>query len=234
MKKLLAAIAMVGAVATASFALTFKASAGFAYGFTDIYQTYSGTVVTSVFPFTETHEFKSETINNSLGFKLEGALGLTKDFGFKSELSFLFPMNGTTFQITDVTANSKGDPTILNYDGSFIFNGFVGPYYSFGGGKAFSFDVAAGFDIGVNNYTTKSSSSTNTKSYALIGIGANADAQLLVTKHAGIKFGLTFAFLWGNQYISVTADNNGSHTDTEDYVANAIYLIPDVSFVYKF
>ena len=78
MKKLIAAIAMVGAVATASFALTFKASAGFAYGYSNIFDTQKQSLNIGPFSIAESN-YKTETKNNSLGFKLQGTLGLTNN-----------------------------------------------------------------------------------------------------------------------------------------------------------
>jgi len=233
MKKLIAAIAMVGAVATASFALTFKASAGFAYGYSNIFDTQKQSLNIGPFSIAESN-YKTETKNNSLGFKLQGTLGLTNNLGITLESSFLFPINGTAFKYTNLD-NGKTYEDTTNYDGSFICNLLIGPTYTFNPKSKFTFDATVGFDIGVNNYSTKiSDSSTSTKSYALIGIGAKADAQLLVTKHAGLKFGLTFAYLWGNQYINVVTSSSGSDTTTKPFEANGFYLIPDVSLVYKF
>lgn len=233
MKKLLAAIAMGALIATSSFALTFKGSAGFAYGFSDIYDTQKSALTIAGITFAEAN-YKTETINNSIGFKLQGTLGLTDNLGITLESSFLFPMQGTKYKITNLDNDNVTEKT-SNYDGAFICNLLLGPTYTFKPTKAFHIDATIGFDVGVNNYSTKvSDSSTSTDSYALVGIGAKADAELSLSKHVAFKAGLTFAYLWGNQYINVVTKSNGSDTSTRNFEANGMYLIPDVSLVYKF
>lgn len=233
MKKLLAAIAMGALIATSSFALTFKGSAGFAYGYSDIFKTQKSAFTIGSITLAEAN-YKTETINNSIGFKLQGTLGLTDNLGITLESSFLFPMQETLCKYTNLDNGEVTDDP-QPYDGAFIYNMLLGPTYTFKPTKAFHIDATIGFDVGVNNYSTKlSESSTSTDSYALVGIGAKADAELSLSKHVAFKAGFTFGYLWATQYINVVTLTDGSDTKTRNYTANAIYLIPDVSLVYKF
>lgn len=234
MKKLLAAIAMGALIATSSFALTFKGSAGFAYGLGNYYDD-------------SVNNQKTVYTTNSLGLKLEGDLGLTKDFGFMLETSFLFPLNSECIWKTTYSDGRNDKEGKTTYDGGFQFNGLIGPYYTFDINKSFNLNVAAGFDLMIlafNDDVNYSSvlfgnyNATYTTTNIYLGIGTKADAEFLLSKKAGLKIGLTFAYLWGHGTGSTYVNNNNpkvSETTTDDLDNNsALMLIPDVSFVYRF
>ncbi len=233
MKKLLAAIEMGALIATSSFALTFKGSAGFAYGLGNYYDD-------------SVNNQKTVNTTNSLGLKLEGDLGLTKDFGFMLETSFLFPLNSEYNWETTYSNGTKNEGT-TTYGGGFQFNGLIGPYYTFDINKSFNLNVAAGFDLMIlafnknENYSSilfGNYNATLTTTNIYLGIGTKADAEFLLSKKAGLKIGLTFAYLWGHGTGSTYVNNNNpkvSETTTDDLDNNsALMLIPDVSFVYRF
>ena len=230
MKKILAAVAMAAVVAAGASAFTFEASAGFGYGFSDLTQ--------------KDDSNKTERIDNALGVKLEGTLGITDNLGIQLDTAFLWPTKGTTIKVSDTDGNNTTENTI-DYDGAFVFNGFIGPVYTFNVNKDFSVKVGAGFDLAFNSYNTVVDDTKvlgltvngykDTYSYMSYGIGATVDADYMVNKNMGVKVGLTFGYLWGNQYQYTHAVNEGdTSTSTKDFEANGLYLIPDFSFVYKF
>lgn len=227
MKKLFAAIAMAAVVAAGASAITLDASAGFAYGFSDLSQKDSDTGT------------KTERIDNAIGAKLAGTLYFFDDLGFRLDASFLFPTKGTTFKTT--LSNGNTSETKQDYDGAFVFNGFMGPVYKFKLSNEFSATLGIGFDLAYNSYSTNiektilTPKTKVTNSFMSFGIGATADACYMVNKNMGVKLGLTFGYLWGNQVqVKTEPEGKDSTTNTKSFEANGLYLIPDFSFVYKF
>lgn len=133
MKKLLAFAAMATIALAGTFALDVEASLGGAYGFSSLN--------------TENTDLKQKynRIDNAFGFKAEVTLGLTDKLGIQVDTAFLFPTNGTKLK----TTASDGTVTeqTVDYDGSFVFNGFVGPVYKFKAGKKIDMKIGLGFDI---------------------------------------------------------------------------------------
>ena len=236
MKKILMAAAMAGLIAGAAFAksnVKFEASAGFAYGFSDIFATNSNT------------NTKSEFITNSLGLKAEGTMWLNDTLGIQLDTAFLWPMS-TTSKVTDLSNGDTQSDTVNADGGQFVMNGFIGPVFKFNLNKNFDLAVGAGFDVATyaNTYSTNNvngallngKSGKVTTSYWNFGIGATVDATYKIDKQMGIKFGVTGAFLWGSQYHTHRHSDDGSYTSdtTTNSNNNAFYIIPDISFVYKF
>lgn len=226
MKKLLAFAAMATIALAGTFALDVEASLGGAYGFSSL-----NTENTDL-------KQKSNRIDNAFGFKTEVTLGLTDKLGIQVDTAFLFPTNGTKFKTTasDGTVTEK----TVDYDGSFVFNGFVGPVYKFKAGKKIDMKIGLGFDIAYNTYSNVVPATlfipekTTIYSYMSYGIGATVDATYMINKKFGIKAGLTGSYLWGNKITTTTKTDSSSTKTTEDYSANGLYLIPDISVVYKF
>lgn len=226
MKKLLAFAAMATIALAGTFALDVEASLGGAYGFSSLN--------------TENTDLKQKynRIDNAFGFKAEVTLGLTDKLGIQVDTAFLFPTNGTKLK----TTASDGTVTeqTVDYDGSFVFNGFVGPVYKFKAGKKIDMKIGLGFDIAYNTYSNVVPATlfipekTTIYSYMSYGIGATVDATYMINKKFGIKAGLTGSYLWGNKITTTTKTDSSSTKTTEDYSANGLYLIPDISVVYKF
>lgn len=234
MKKLLASLAICSVLATGAFALSFEASAGGAYGFTSLTtKTTSGDVTTT-----------TQSTDNSFGAKAAITANLNRDLGVQFEGSFLWPTKytiKTSYSNSETVNTSEG-----NRSNSFIFNGFIGPVYNLSLTKALTLRLGAGFDMAYNKYTTTSSTTilnttttyTNTTSYWSYGIGAKADAIYKINKNLGLKAGLTFGYLWGNSSKSVTtttvSNKSSTNENSGDFNANGLYLIPDISFTYRF
>lgn len=231
MKKLLAFAAMATIALAGTFALDVEASLGGAYGFSSL-----NTENTDL-------KWKKNRIDNAFGFKAEVTLGLTDNLGIQVDTAFLFPTNGTKLK----TTASDGTVTeqTVDHDGSFVFNGFVGPVYKFKAGKKIDMKIGLGFDIAYNTYSDVVPASTigslvitpettYITSYMSYGIGATVDATYMINKKFGIKAGLTGSYLWGNKITTTTKTDSSSTKTTEDYSANGLYLIPDISVVYKF
>ncbi len=234
MKKLLASLAICSVLATGAFALSFEASAGGAYGFTSL------TTKNTVSDVTTT----TKSTDNSFGAKAAVTAKLNKNLGLQFEGSFLWPTKykiTTTYSNSDTVNTSEGDRS-----NSFIFNGFVGPVYDLSLTRDLTLRLGAGFDFAYNKYTSTSSSTlfsvtttyANTTSYWSYGIGARADGIYKINRNLDFKVGLTLGYLWGNSVKSVTTttvnSNSSTSTDSGDYNANGLYLIPDISLTYRF
>ena len=240
MKKLLTVIVMTALVVSGSFAakksksnVNIEASAGFAYGFSDIFYTDSDA------------NTKTDNILNSLGLKAEGTMFFTDVLGIQLDTAFLWPVSSST-QITNLN-NGNTNTTTTNADsGAFVFNGFIGPVYKIALDKNFDLKIGIGFDLAAYTYTYSSDnvnvsfispkSGKITNSYLNFGVGATVDATYKLDKNMGLKFGVTGAFLWGSQYNTHRQANDGSWSQdsTTNTNTNAFYIIPDISFVYKF
>lgn len=233
MKKLLTSLVICTVLAGGAFALSFEASAGGAYGFTSILHS--------------DDNYKYTDTDNSWGAKAAVTANLNKNLGVQFEGSFLWP----TKVLNKKTNKSSGKRTSNANDrrNAFIFNGFIGPVYNLSLTKDLTLRLGAGFDIAYNQYASESTVSvvytTTTKtvySYWSYGIGARADAIYKINKNLGLKIGVTGALLWPSSYkteITTTSDNPLIKNDSESITKNfenytGLYLIPDISFTYRF
>ena len=182
---------------------------------------------------------------NSLGVKAEGTMWLTDQLGFQLDTAFLWPFS-TTDKTTNLNNGNSNSETVNADGGQFVFNGLIGPVFKINLNKSFDLVIGAGFDMAMYSYSYKTSnvnlallngkSGTVTNSYLNFGIGATVDATYKLDKNMGLKFGVTGAFLWGSQYNTHRHSDDGTYNQdtTTNTSTNAFYIIPDVSFVYKF
>ncbi len=233
MKRFFTLAALAAIIAANAHSLSMEGGIGGAYGFVTIENSAEQSGVTTA----------GKTTDNAWGLKAEATLGISRSFGIQLDMTFLLP---TTYRTLTAKSNS---PTVEETNGtrsdSFIFNAFLGPVF-ISSANSLDVKIGAGLNFSYNRQKERFSKDSLigilhggndtviTNAFFGIGAGVTLDITYLLNKHTGVKVGIVGAYSWTDKASVRKQFGSKDLTATGEYKAEGLYVIPDISLIYKF